>query len=282
MFAQLMKELGERTKAANPPREGDYIGEDGLLHCGKCHTPKQSDCGKFGILFCACKCEREKYDKDKAAKKEESEAFHRRIETARRYRSCFDDEFYKRMSFENDNGSSQVAIKAAHYYADNFEKLSRRNQGLMFLGTCGVGKTFAACCIANAIIKKGYSVWVITAGELIRKVGNFNTSEDTLARIAGEDLLIIDDFGLQPNSEYTIQTTFDIVDKRYKSAKPLVITSNLTPAIFIGQQENLQLKRIYDRLVEMCMCPISPVVIKGESIRKKIADGKHFEKEANV
>ena len=23
------------------PAEGDYTGEDGLLYCGKCHTPKE-------------------------------------------------------------------------------------------------------------------------------------------------------------------------------------------------------------------------------------------------
>ena len=24
------------------PDEGDYTGEDGLLYCGKCHTPKEA------------------------------------------------------------------------------------------------------------------------------------------------------------------------------------------------------------------------------------------------
>ena len=28
------------------PGEGDYTGEDGLLYCGKCHTPKEAYDGK--------------------------------------------------------------------------------------------------------------------------------------------------------------------------------------------------------------------------------------------
>lgn len=277
MFTQLMEKLGERTKAANPPRDGDYIGEDGLLYCGNCHTPKQCNCGNFGILFCACKCESEKYAAERAAEKKAAEEFGQSIESARKRQKCFDDDFYKHMSFENDRNASPKAVQAARYYVDNFERFKSENKGLMFLGNCGTGKTFAACCIANALTDKQYNVWVITANELIRKVGNFNTSEAALSRIGYDDLLVIDDFGTQSNSEYNTQTLFDIIDKRYKSAKPLVITSNLDPGEFRKDRNDIQQKRIFDRIIEMCMCPISPVVLSGESLRGKIAREKHFQ-----
>ena len=31
----------EKSTALYAPVPGDYVGEDGLIYCGKCHTPKQ-------------------------------------------------------------------------------------------------------------------------------------------------------------------------------------------------------------------------------------------------
>ena len=39
--------------------KGDYVGEDGLLYCGKCHTPKQCRVELFGEIrtpMCLCQC----------------------------------------------------------------------------------------------------------------------------------------------------------------------------------------------------------------------------------
>ena len=48
-------------------RDGDYIGEDGLLYCGKCHTKKQVRLtlpdGKIITPMCLCKCESEERDR---------------------------------------------------------------------------------------------------------------------------------------------------------------------------------------------------------------------------
>ena len=42
----------------NEPREGEYLGENGLLYCEKCHTPIQCRklvFGKMRTLPCTCK-----------------------------------------------------------------------------------------------------------------------------------------------------------------------------------------------------------------------------------
>ena len=36
-----IKDILENMTTAAPEME-DYIGEDGLLYCGKCHTPKEA------------------------------------------------------------------------------------------------------------------------------------------------------------------------------------------------------------------------------------------------
>ena len=40
VFYSIIKSMAKNIQAANMD-DSDYIGEDGLLMCGKCHTPKQ-------------------------------------------------------------------------------------------------------------------------------------------------------------------------------------------------------------------------------------------------
>ncbi len=278
---EFLGNLAEKAAEASPKRDSDYIGKDGLLYCGKCRTPKQyrlpQEFAAYvpgGIMNCLCACEAARRDTERDQERAAQEQFMNKIYAGERRRNCFSDDFYKSMSFAADKGKAPQAIRAAHYYVDNFEKLSAQNMGMMFLGNVGTGKTFAACCIANALIEKGYSAWVVTASDLIRAAGNFNTNEETFFKLRDVDLLIVDDIGTQSNSEHNLGLLFDVIDKRYKAGKPLVVTSNLT-AENLRNAPNMGLKRIYDRLIEMCSCPISPVVLTGKSLRGDIGKEKH-------
>ena len=54
----------------------DYIGEDGLLYCGKCKTRKQynpSFNGRVMIVGVPCKCEQERRQKEEEERKREEE-----------------------------------------------------------------------------------------------------------------------------------------------------------------------------------------------------------------
>ncbi len=279
---EFLGNLAEKAAEASSPKcDGDYIGEDGLLYCGKCHTPKQF---RYPAEFASilpdditpvpCDCEAERNRLENERERAAQEQFMNKIYAGERRRNCFSDDFYKSMSFAADKGKAPKAIEAAHYYVENFERLAAENMGLMFLGNVGTGKTFAACCIANALIEKGYSAWVITASDLIRAAGNFNTNEETFFKLRDVDLLIVDDIGTQSNSEHNLGLLFDVIDKRYKAGKPLVVTSNLTAGELKNPQD-MKLHRIYSRLNEACSCPISPVILTGKSIRDEIARSKH-------
>ena len=41
-------------------------------------------------------------------------------------------------------------------------------------------------------------------------------------------LLIIDDLGIERNSDFALEQVFNVIDSRYRSKKPLIITTNLT------------------------------------------------------
>lgn len=225
-------------------------------------------------MSCLCRCEEEADRARKERERSDQKRIIAEYSAPQRRSYCFSDDFYRAMCFKADKGKSPKAVESAHYYAENFERLSVENMGLMFLGGVGLGKTFAACCIANALLEKGYHVWVITASDLTRAAGNFSTSEETFFKIRNVDLLIVDDFGAQSNTEHNLSLLFDVIDKRYKAKKPLVITSNLS-AKDLKSAEHTQLKRIYSRVIEMCSCQISPVVLTGEELRCDIARSKH-------
>ncbi len=269
----ILLELAKNSMNNLVVAEGDHVGEDGLLYCGKCNTPRQKRIeigGQSVVVGCICRCEVEKREREEAAKKEEQQ---RQIIEYRREK-CISDPAYRRLNFAADNGSCPKAVEAARWYSENFGQLKAENKGLMFMGTVGTGKTFASCCIANELIDRGYDVWLTTMLPLLRSAGNFSQCDSVFERIQRVDLLVLDDFGTTKNSERNMELLFEIVDARARSGKPLIITTNLIPAQ-LKDPADLSLARIYDRVIAMCSCERSPVVLNGNSIRGQIARGKH-------
>ena len=60
-----------------------------------------------------------------------------------------------------------------------------------------------------------------------------------------------------------------MIDSRYRSKKPLIVTTNLTLEELQNPEDTAH-ARIYDRLIEMC----SPVRFTGENFRKATAQEK--------
>lgn len=62
---------------------------------------------------------------------------------------------------------------------------------------------------------------------------------------------------------------FLIIDSRYRSRKPLIVTTNLTLTELKNPQDTAH-ARIYDRLLELC----TPIACTGPSMRKDIGQAK--------
>ena len=77
------------------------------------------------------------------------------------------------------------------------------------------------------------------------------------------DLLIIDDLGTERNTGYTMEQMFSIVDSRYRSGKPLIVTTNLT-LDELKHPPDLAHARIYDRILERC----APILFAGKNFRE--------------
>ena len=108
------------------------------------------------------------------------------------------------------------------------------------------GKSFLAGCIANELIDRFVPVCVTTP-RLI-KAWRFEMKY----RTKQFDLLVIDDFGVERQTEYVSETVFNIIDTRLREGLPLIVTTNLTQTELKNPRTMTQ-RRIYDRIIEMCL-----------------------------
>lgn len=261
-FNRIFDDLERKTAENVKTSDSDYI-MDGLLHCGKCRTPKQVRIELFGKVrtpYCLCKCETEKRDAE-IAELERQKGL-QRIKELRK--AGFSNSEMQNWTFENDDRTNPKVSEIAHKYAENFPKLKEKGKGLLFYGTVGAGKTFISACIANALIDQGYPCLVTNFARLTNTIGGmFDGKQDYIDSLNRFTLLVIDDLAAERDTEYMNEIVFNIIDSRYRSGLPLIITTNLT-AQELSNPAQISKQRIYSRLLEMCI----PIEIKGKDRRK--------------
>lgn len=137
--------------------------------------------------------------------------------------------------------------------------------GLLLWGGVGTGKTFLSACVANALLDRSIPVLMPVTGDLLNKLMGIYPSErsDFLKSLNAYSLLILDDLGMEHSSEFAMSQMFNIVDGRYRTGKPLIVTTNLTLQE-LKHPPDLVHARIYDRLLEMC----TPIRINGQNVRQ--------------
>ena len=114
-------------------------------------------------------------------------------------------------------------------FVENFESPEQKN--LLFLGTPGVGKTFLSGCIANEIIKKGYSVLYQTSPLLLDSIFEYKynqkneASKELYDNLFNVDLLIIDDLGTENLSAAKYAELSNIINTRLLNGNTKTIIS---------------------------------------------------------
>jgi DNA replication protein DnaC len=83
---------------------------------------------------------------------------------------------------------------------------------------------------------------------------SYKDRNEYIAHLCSFPLLILDDFGMERGTEYGLEQVYNVIDSRYRSRKPLIVTANLTLEELQNPEDTAH-TRIYDRLTEMC-CPV--------------------------
>lgn len=259
-ITDVLSGIVERSKAAIPTVDGDYFDvESGLLMCGKCNTRKQIDVPMFGRVPCLCSCGvAERNKKDEEIRRQTFDVWREKA-----IKEGFPDRRMAEWTFAKDDGSDGKLTDKLHRYVDNFHRFVEKGQGLLLYGSVGTGKTFAACEVANGVLDRGYSVLVTDFRRILNDLQSTYDKQDYVDNLNRYKLLVIDDLGVERETEYAKEQVYAVIDARSRSGLPLVVTTNLSLDV-MKKPSNISEARIYGRVLEKCY----PILVEGKSHRR--------------
>ncbi len=264
-----IREIIDKAAADLTLARDEYIDPaDGLLHCKNCGGYRQAIVANpFGIGYimprCICPCQAEAERQRRRAEEQRQ-----RMERIRRRKAQgLQDRYLYDYTFANDNGQNPL-MKKARTYIEHWNEAYRYNTGLLLFGDVGTGKSFFAGCIANALLDRDIPVLMTNFPTILNRLTGMFTEDraEFISSLGMYDLLILDDLGVERSTEYAMEQMFTVIDCRYRSRKPMIITTNLTLEE-IKEPPDLAHARIYDRILERC----APILFSGKNFRKEQA-----------
>lgn len=209
-----------------------------------------------GCLKCAVKKNAEAAAKDEERKaqriQEEKERQQRIIE--KRLNQAGIPLRFRDKSFESyiaDTPEKMASLSIARDFSENFEENYQNGMTLILSGKAGTGKSHLAIAIAQSIMPD-YTAMYLNALDAVRMIrdtwrqGSEKSELQVLEMLGSVDLLVIDEVGVQYGTDNEQMLMFDIINRRYRDAKPMILLTNLGTD---GFKEYLT-ERSYDRLRE--------------------------------
>jgi DNA replication protein DnaC len=190
----------------------------------------------------------------------------------KRYEHCTLDSYLP-------NNESQ---KKAKLYVQRFlDKYPRIDVGLLFLGTCGVGKTHLAVALLKQVITEtGDGGLFYDFRDLLREIqASWNSVSQTselvvLRPVLEAKVLVLDELGANKPTDWVRDTIAHIINCRYNDEKLTIFTSNFLDTPAKQGEENLTDRigmRLRSRLFEMC----TEVDLRGEDFRQQVKKAKY-------
>ena len=151
----------------------------------------------------------------------------------------------------------------------------RRAENILITGLTGCGKTYLACALGRQACYLGFRTEYLNMNKFIEKIalskleGNFLK---VITHLEKNDLIILDDFGLQPLDMNSRLALLQILEERY-DRKSMIILSQLTVDKWYEYiAEPTFADAIMDRLVNNAI----HIELKGDSMRRKKKNKNNF------
>ena len=143
------------------------------------------------------------------------------------------------------------------------------NRNAVILGPVGVGKTFLASALGHVATRHGYNVSFTRADAMLRRLEQSrldNSREAVIAALASIDLLLIDDFALEPMARDESRDVYQLSVERSGRAPTVVTSHRDTGAWLTAFDETLPAQSAVDRFIHNAY----DLVVEGESYRARL------------
>jgi DNA replication protein DnaC len=171
------------------------------------------------------------------------------------------------MCFENWDEATKVTYDRAVFDELCSLRFVDAGHNAVIMGPVGVGKTFIATALGHAAVRRRYSVVFQRADVALKRLraSRLDNSHDAeMRKLLRVDLLILDDFALQPMDALDTSDVYDLIVERHRAAST-VVTSNREPIEWLGQMADALLAQsAIDRLQSAAY----ELILDGESYRK--------------
>lgn len=144
----------------------------------------------------------------------------------------------------------------------------KRKENVLVTGATGSGKSFIASALGNQACMQGIRTQYYNTTKLFSKLKMMKADGSYLreiARIEKQDLLILDDFGIQQLDQMARMALLEIIEDRHGRASTIVVSQLPVTKWFETIGDSTIADAILDRMVHTA----HRIELKGESMRKK-------------
>ena len=173
----------------------------------------------------------------------------------------------------------KASVEDVHYHADRSidrNQIMRladctfidRFENLLITGSTGIGKSYVASAIGYQACMLGYRVFYASTPKLFAKLKMAKADGSyikELAKLERTQLLILDDFGIQPFDAQSRAALMELIEDRHGKTS-LIITSQLPVSKWF---EVIGEKTVADAILDRIVHSAHRIELKGESMRKK-------------